>query len=374
MAIFAALVFRMIGVNYISWDMRLYLFPWYDTLARDGFGAFAKAFSNYTPPYLYFLWLATLAKYLLSKSIAIKILSTLFDLGNSLMVYKILMLKYPNKKIPIFGAMLFLALPTIFLNSSFWGQADATYTFFVLISLYYLLQNRPLPAILAFGLAFAFKAQAVFFAPLLFLLTLKHRIPWTYYLLIPPVYLITMLPAALAGRPLIDLMTIYLSQADTYKQLSMKAPNLYLFISNSLYRPAVITGVGITTILVVIWALIYVRRIKIMKPDHIILCAAISTICMPFFLPKMHERYFYLADVIIFLLAFYIPRLWFAPIGSQIVSTLTYTVFLSTNPNSVPQFGALFMLMAIFLNTVLVGYLIWYQYEFANDQFPKEQS
>jgi len=368
-AIFVALAFRLIGIRYVSWDMRLYLFPWYDTLARDGFGAFARAFSNYTPSYLYFLWLATLAKKFLSKSLAIKIISNLFDLGNSLMVYKILMLKYSSKKIPVFGATVFLALPTMVLNSSFWGQADSTYTFFVLISLYYLLLNRSLPAMFAFGLAFAFKAQAILFTPLLFLLTLCRRIPWIYYLLIPTVYLIMMLPAALAGRPLTELMTIYLSQADTYKLLSKKAPNLYLFIPGSWYYPAVIIGVGITIVLVVIWALIYARRIKIMKPDHIILCAAISTICVPFLLPKMHERYFYLADVMIFLLAFYIPRLWFAPIASQIVSTLTYTIFLTMSPDSVPPFAALLILIAIPLNTVLVGYLIWYQYEYMVEEY-----
>jgi Gpi18-like mannosyltransferase len=38
-------------------------------------------------------------------------------------------------------------------------------------------------------------------------------------------------------------------------------------------------------------------------------------VLVPFVLPSMHERYFYLADVLTLILAFYLPRqLWFVPI------------------------------------------------------------
>jgi Gpi18-like mannosyltransferase len=47
----------------------------------------------------------------------------------------------------------------------------------------------------------------------------------------------------------------------------------------------------------------------------------------PFLLPRMHERYFYSADVLSILYAFYFPRRWFVPllvIGSSFLSYLPF--------------------------------------------------
>jgi signal transduction histidine kinase len=86
---------------------------------------------------------------------------------------------------------------------------------------------------------------------------------------------------------------------------------------------------------------------------------------IPFLLPKMHERYFYLMDVFTFILAFYILRLWIPAIGSQLVSCLTYYVFLVISQQQPPSpFGAMFLILAAFINTILISYLFWQQYKF----------
>jgi Gpi18-like mannosyltransferase len=51
---------------------------------------------------------------------------------------------------------------------------------------------------------------------------------------------------------------------------------------------------------------------------------------VPFFLPRMHERYFYLADVISLLYAFYNPRRWYLPVLIILASTLSYMPYLSS--------------------------------------------
>ena len=47
-----------------------------------------------------------------------------------------------------------------------------------------------------------------------------------------------------------------------------------------------------------------------------------------FFLPNMHERYVYLADVIAILYGFYGPRWFFSPIVVQLASLLSYAPYL----------------------------------------------
>jgi Gpi18-like mannosyltransferase len=74
---------------------------------------------------------------------------------------------------PLFAALAVLFTPTVILNSSFWGQADAIHTTFLLACLYFLVTRREIPAFIAFGVAVAFKLQAIFLAPLLLILLLK---------------------------------------------------------------------------------------------------------------------------------------------------------------------------------------------------------
>ncbi|HET7143273.1 MAG TPA: glycosyltransferase 87 family protein, partial [Anaerolineales bacterium] len=319
----------------------------------------------YTPPYLYLLWVATWTRTLLPEITAIKLLSILFDAGNAVCIYKISRIKYPEGALPFLGAAVFFALPTIILNSAWWGQADSIYTFFVLASLYFLLRDHPLSAMIFFGIAVSFKLQAVFFAPFLFLLILKRRIPWTYSLIVPLVYIVMMIPAILAGRPFLDTLTIYLSQADSFRQLTMKAPNLYQFVSNRWYEPVLILGLGFTALLALAWAVIYERKIKTWTPEMLVICAAVSVLMMPFFLPKMHERYFYAAEVMLLLLAVYLPRLWVALLISQAVSIITYSIVLFSHsrpgPGPITPESPLLIIAAL-INTLLVGFLFWKQY------------
>ncbi len=366
----AAVILRIAGLEFISMDMRAFVMGWYEQLAQQGFSAMQTEFSNYTPPYLYLLWVATWTGALLPEITAIKLISILFDAGNAVWVYKISRIKYPEGPVPFLGAAVFFVLPTIILNSAWWGQADSIYTFFVLGSLYFLLKDHPLSAMIFFGIAFSFKLQAVFFAPFLFLLIVKRRIPWTYSLIIPLVYAAMMIPAVLAGRPFLDTLTVYLSQADTFRKLTMKAPNLYQFISNRWYEPALMLGLGFTALLALVWAVGYGRKIKTWTPEILVMCAAVSAVMMPFFLPKMHERYFYVADVMLLLLAVYLPRIWYVLLTSQVVSTITYSIYLFSNSRPAPEptepaFPLL--IIAALINTLLVGFLFWKQYRLVEE-------
>jgi hypothetical protein len=52
-------------------------------------------------------------------------------------------------------------------------------------------------------------------------------------------------------------------------------------------------------------------------------------VLVPYLLPAMHERYFYLADTLTVLSAFYLPRrLWYLPIIEQFASLFSYLPFL----------------------------------------------
>lgn len=366
--IVAGIGIRYSGLRLESLDMQVFLYAWYDEILENGFASLREAFSNYTPPYLYLLWIATKSHAMLPKVMAIKSISIFFDLCNSFLIYKIIRIKHPNGAIPLFGSATFLILPTILLNSSFWGQADAIYACFLLASILCLLKNWPLSAMVFFGISLSFKAQAVFLSPLLLLLIVRRRVPWFYLGAIPAMYIVMMIPAMLAGRPMLDLITIYLNQANETRSLSLNAPNLYVFISNDFYTPAVKLGILFTVAGVSAWTAVYARKIKDFTEEVIIFCAFVSAAIVPFLLPKMHDRYFYIAEILALITAFYFPRLWFFALGYQVISGMMYYNYLLIPPLD-PIRGALLTTSAL-ANTTLIGLALAWQWRIIHKNDP----
>ena len=83
---------------------------------------------------------------------------------------------------------------------------------------------------------------------------------------------------------------------------------------------------------------------------RVVLLATLFAILVPFFLPAMHERYFYLADALSVVAAFYFPRrLWPVPLLVQFASFLSYTPFLFGRTAVDLKWLALAMLVALVL-------------------------
>ncbi len=347
-----ALYLRYLSLPSLNIDLRIHNIPWYETILNLGIlRALGTNFSNYTPPYTYLLALSTLAHNYLSPVVSIKLIPILFDLLTAIFVYKIVKLKYPEGPLPILASAIYFTAPTVIINSSYWGQADSVYTSFLIISLYYLLLNRPIPALFAFSISFAIKAQAVFFIPLLAVLALKKRVPFWTFGLVPIVYILAILPVVGLGRPLVDALFIYINQAGSYNRLSRNAPNLYSFMPENWYLLGLITGILISIIVLVLWIRHTSRSQSDSDKRWIVLIAMISVTLTPFLLPKMHDRYFYPTDVLSIILAFYWPSFWFIPVTYQAISLLAYTNFFSDAILPTTYIAAV-------LNTITLAFLL----------------
>jgi len=352
--LFALAIFlRYKLIPFTNYDTDGYI-RWYDFIVKTGIpDALGLNFSIYTPPYLYLLSMATVARNVIPKLIAIKLIPIVFDLINAVTIFKILRLKHKSGRIPHFGALVFLLAPTIIANSAFWGQIDSIYSCFLLMTVYFMLTDKPARAMIAFGLAISIKAQAAFLGPALLIWALKKRITWKHFLLTPLTYVIVMLPAILAGRALLDVLTVYLNQASELQILSHNAPNWYIFFQQASYPIIMPAGMVTTALIVGVWVYINWQKQYPLTNEEILLLSLMATAITPFFLPKMHDRYFYPADVFSIVLALYTPRFWFVPIVYQIVSGLAYSVFLFNAPRSIV------LVLATELNTLIIAYLIW---------------
>ena len=253
----------------------------------------------------------------------------------------------------------FLA-PTVILNSSYWGQADVFYTSFLVLAVWLLISKRFSWAMLSYGVALAFKLQSVFLGPFLAALFLIGYIPWKKVFLIPIPYVISILPAWIAGRPLLQLLMIFWNQAGTYKRLTLNAASAYAWFFEDQYTLISKAGIFFAAAICLLFiALIFFRKRKI-ESGEIVLLATLSVFLVPFFLPSMHERYFYPADVFSILVVFCYPELFLVPIFSQLSSFFTYQPFLTDKvvfPLSVVSFLNLAAIVFLTRKAVILLYL-----------------
>jgi Gpi18-like mannosyltransferase len=345
-----ALALRLSLFSYETLDYHNFLSHWYDHLQENGFEGFKARFSDYTPPYLYLLWLATHLP--LPKLYAIKSIGPLWDFALAFVVLLLVRLKYDRRPVWLaaFAAVLFA--PTIFFNSALWGQCDAIYTTFLLAALYCLLRHWPGRALLFFSIAFAFKLQAMFLLPLFVVLWAKRDLPLKYFLLLPIIYVVLCLPALLAGRPPSELLTIYLEQANTYRRLTSSAPNLYQWLPDN---PEVFGRAGLIFAVTLVGFLCYacLKSNVPWGPRLTVRLALASALLVPFTLPYMHERYFFAADCISIVYGFYFPRRFYVPLGVVTISLFSYFPFLF-NDMTVIKLPYLALLLAAVLIIVLV--------------------
>ncbi|HEX5199639.1 MAG TPA: glycosyltransferase 87 family protein [Actinoplanes sp.] len=303
---------------------------WYHQIAavgpRHGVG---EQIGNYNAPFVYLL--AALVYVPGPLVVKLKAVFVAFDVALAFFAYRIVGRQFAGRRIPTAAALVVVLLPTVVINASWYGQMDAMWAAFALGGLYFLLRDRPWPAVALCAASFAIKPQGIFIFPLLLLLALAGRLPWRTLLAVPAVIAVLDLPALLAGRDPVELFTIYDlgRQAKHIPVLTYRAPSLYAFIPAGPAADTVRT-LGYVFTAVVVLGLCYiliVRNVRV-AGGRMVAIAALFSLAMPFFLPGMHERYFFLADVLTAVLVFYRPRLWPVPLLVQAASLLCYEPYL----------------------------------------------
>src|SRR5450631_24407 len=323
-----AMYVRYMFRDFITSDFNNFTSVWYAAVQEHGFAAAGTPVSNYTPPYLYLLFWTSVAFPHLPAVMAVKIPSIAFDLICAGLMFLIVRMRCRTGLLPLWAALTVLLAPTVICNSAMWGQADSIYTGFLLACILLLMQGRGALAMMAFALALSIKFQSMFLAPALCAFWLRRLIRFWHLLLVPVVYALAMVPAWLEGRPAMDLATVYMSQTVTYHSLSKDAPNLYLWLPDRFYDPLVIAGVVLMAAIGSYYVWYVVRSRVRLDPPLILKLCLLSVLMTPFFLPKMHDRFFFVADVMAIAYAFYFPRQYAVAIMISFASFFAYQRFL----------------------------------------------
>jgi len=247
-----------------------------------------------------------------------------FEYVAALFIGKIAFLKYKTNLVIWACIAIIPLLPSVMLNSSYLSQCDSIYAAFVFGSIYFALTKKQLLSVLFLGIAFSFKIQAAIILPFYFVLMLRNDIKWYYFLLVPVVFVVSILPAWLYGRPFAELITIYVFQSNYFEYLTMNFPNPYMWISNDFYEPVKTAGLILTTIITLLTGFWLRNKKYIFDFEMWVKLAFLSAIFIPFILPGMHERYMYMGDILGVLYFLIIRKNIHLSLGIILVSFYSY--------------------------------------------------
>ncbi len=285
--------------DYISGDFRGFLRVWVDYYRELGVReGLSRTIGDYYVPYNIILAIISVIP-IFDEGIWISVVSVFGEYLGALFMFKILNhLTGGNKVRSAFAAAMMLYLPMAMLNGSLWKQCDAFYTSFIFIGLYFFFKKKYDPAFIFFGIAFIFKLQTLFFVPFLIAMYIcYHEFSILKFLWFPGLYLAAGIPALICGRSPAATYLVYFRQTDVAK-MSIGFPNIYILGIDS-YEAMTVPALMITLTVLVLIACFLMRRRDRLDERLMFAIAGFFVMTCVMFLPAMHERYDYLAIIIL---------------------------------------------------------------------------
>ncbi len=351
---------RLYFLPYATLDYKDFLQKWIDFFrVAGGFKGLRYSIGNYNVPYLYFL--ALFSYFPLYDLYLIKLLSVAFDIVLAFSGLKLVSVFTENrlKRLAVF--FLILVLPTVVLNGSCWAQCDSIYASFALLGLYFMLKNKPVLSVVMLALSFGFKLQAVFIMPVYLSFLIARRMKVRHLLAFPLTYAALVLPSVIAGRPFWDTVTLYFNQVDTVGDgLNYNAPTIFSFFDIDKSVLAARLGIAAAFIfIIIVYVAVYRSRANI-TDEVLFSLSLIFSVAVPFFLPHMHDRYFFIADILSLCYAVLRSRRYPVAILVSFASLLGYYAYLMKRYLLTMNFGAVALVIVLFcllydLNRMLNG-------------------
>ena len=339
-----AMLIWALCLDHASLDYIDFLSQWYKHFKTNGgIEAIAGSVGDYNVPYLYFM--AAISYSDVPDLYLIKLFSIL---GDVVLAWGCLRLTRPlvrgqvGSAAPLIAFGAALLLPTVVLNGAYWGQCDVIYGALAIHAAALTLDGKHKAAIALMGAAFSFKLQAIFVLPLWGVLWLAKKVRFWELWVFPLAYFGTIVPALLMGKPLGDILGVYLNQMGEYPRLVLNAPSVYQFIPyGTQLNEALASRLGIAAAGILVLALLGLGFWLGNRLDRELVMTVAVVLCVgvPFFLPHMHERYFFLADVFTLCWACANRRRVPAAVLAEGSSLASYLVYLRLKYNFVLTLG-----------------------------------
>lgn len=345
LVVFALSVFvRYKAFYFESSDYEIFWDKWIDQFRSIGWHSLGCNIGNYPP--LYTEILIALSMTGLSKMLISKLIPMVFDyvLG----IVGVMMYGELKKEHTIHGKVIVFASiilnPVVVLNSSAWGQCDVIYSSFILVSVLILVKIingkkvQPELALVFFSIALCFKLQAILSLPLILfymIIQKKKDVKISQLVWIPVIYIVSALPMLFAGRSTSDILLAYVKQTGQYSSfLNMRYHNFYDLIGVNVFDikdSYYALGMTLSVAIVGLIYYYYWKKDVGITSEKLVLLGAFTVATLAFFLPSMHERYAFVAEMLILMLALICKKFIIPALLTFICTIITYGDYLSAD-------------------------------------------
>ena len=291
---------------------------WANMLWKNGISNFYSPdyFCDYPPGYLYILWLLgglmdafgmnsiTDASLLIIKAPAL-----LCDLAAGYLIYRYAQKYFTPAKSLILSAC-YLFHPGVLINSAFWGQTDAVFTFMVISVCILLSERKTIPAYFIYAVGILVKPQTLIFAPLILCALAEYA-----FCTKSVKNILTNLMGGLTAVMIMILLALpfgiqnvvsqYTDTLSSYPYVAVNACNLWgLFGQNWISQdtklgPFTYAQIGtFSIVLITLGTFVFFFFLRKRK-DRYYLTGAFLIVSMFLFSVRMHERYMYPAMVLL---------------------------------------------------------------------------
>jgi Gpi18-like mannosyltransferase len=297
---------------FVNSDLQLAFVPWQNYLLEHGrWHALQHPFSMYFPAYFDVTAMTSYLDGHINRVSQIKLVSFAFDIVTAVVAY-FLVGRLTRSSTPggrrsvaqLVAPFCILAGPTVLVNGSIWGQSDIVYTCFMLLSTFSVIVGSGAFAALFFGVAFAFKLQAIFLLPFIAAMVVQKRIRWWHLLLLPIGWLAALVPPVLNGAKPLEFLSLASSQGETFPTLAINVGNPWIIADRMHFNVHIGTLVGIVLSgLLMIAITIWGAQPAFRSPKNTLILAALSLLSVAYVMPKMHDRYFFPAEIFLCILS-----------------------------------------------------------------------
>ncbi len=349
---------------------------WFNTAATHGIRPFYNlaGFADYPPFNVYIFWaFGSLAKAASINILTmIKVVPNLFDLGIAALIY-FFVKKQSTFKLALVATALYAFNPAVIFNAAVWGQYDAIYTFFLVLSLMLALKSKPELSAVAFALGLLTKPQGIALLPLIAFLIYKKgglkKLLVSVIAFAATVFLV-ILPFQWSN-PVTFLTKIYFGAYGGYAFTSINAFNLWglygLWVPDGVLNIAGWVLFGAFTVFV----LYFLNKHFKVSGDYLAVFAAFMLLFGFFMLPtRIHERYLFPAISVLALMFPFIKKarpLYVALTATLLINEAYVLYWLNASyPNFADlykaPYGGLIVVVVSAINLLMLAYasiLMW---------------
>jgi Gpi18-like mannosyltransferase len=356
--------------GYAAVDTRDFM-AWFQTAADYGPRTFyTRTWCDYPPFNIYFFWVFGL----LAKSLSLfgtslftyvmKLPPNLFDMATAFLIFAFVR-KRLDFKMALLATALYAFNPAVIFNAAVWGQFDAIYTFFLVLSLMLALASKPELSAVTFTLGILTKPQGIALAPLIaFLILKKYRLQWrrllTSLIAVAATVFVVIIPFEWSN-PVTFLANIYFGAYGGYAYTSVNAFNLWAIGGLWILETPVLFATGWILFGALAAFALYVLHKRFGASGELLVLFSAFILFFGFFMlpTRIHERYLFPALSVLALMFPFLKktRLIYGVLSATCLVNQAYVLHF-LNSNQFIQSGDLVALTITLINLMAFLYVL----------------